>query len=133
MKWKELERHTRHNITGVLILLVGLAGAVAIYITAEQAAADAVGYDLAAGNAYGISPESSKRYIHDLELYGGKMAVMADEMNRWFNGLWRGTNLAFTVACIAVVVAAGFFLAARQEPSAPETDAPAAPDRTEAD
>ncbi len=112
MNWKKLEPHTRLRFIGVVILTVGLISAVTIYIMAEKTAASAVGYEMIDGQAYAISPESSKRYIHDLEVYGGKAAVMADELNRWFNGLWHGTSLAYTIACIAVVSSLGFFFVA---------------------
>ena len=97
---------------GIVVLLVGLISAFVIYIMAERRVADAVGYDFIDGQAYGISPESSKRYVHDLEVYGGKAAVMADAFNRWFSGLWQGTSLAYTIAFIAAITSWGFFFVA---------------------
>jgi len=43
---------------------------------------------------YPMMPEDSKMYQRDLELYGGKAAVLADEFWRWFVTLWHGTRLA---------------------------------------
>lgn len=51
-------------------------------------------------------------YKHDLELYGGKLNVLADQFMRWFAGLWHGRSLAFTVACITVVISLVFFFVA---------------------
>ncbi len=118
--------HTEHekrlNRIGLIVLLVGLSCSLVIYLFADHAKAKAVGYDLIGGEAYDIPPEQSKRYIHDLEVYGGKMAVLADEINRWFDSLWRGKNLAYTVAFITLVIAGGYFFMARQEPFDPDED-----------
>src|SRR5512135_861361 len=109
---KELNLHKRLRMIGIVILLVGLISAVGIFVIAERSAASAVGYDIVDGQAYAISPGSSKRYVHDLEMYGGKAAVMADEFNRWFNGLWQGTPLAYTIAFLSIVTSLGFFFVA---------------------
>jgi hypothetical protein len=112
MTWKNLKPQKRLRIIGGIILLVGLISAIAVYLVAEQSAASAVGYDFIDGQAYGISPGSSKRYVHDLEVYGGKAAVLADDFNRWFSGLWQGTSLAYTIAFLSTVTALGFFFVA---------------------
>jgi len=52
--------------------------------------------------------------VHQLERFGGKAAVMFDQFNRWFAGLWEGRQLGITLACITVFIAAGLFLAARR-------------------
>ncbi len=109
---KERNPQTRLRMIGIVILLIGLISAAAIYIITERSAASAVGYDIVDGQAYAISPGSSKRYVHDLEMYGGKAAVMADEFNRWFNGLWQGTSLAYTIAFLSIVTSLGFFFVA---------------------
>ena len=114
MKWKELKHQTRLYVISCCILLVGLGSAASVYIIAEGAAAAAVGYEFIDGKAYPISPESSKRYIHDLELYGGKAAVVADKFNRWFDGLWHGTSLAYTIASLTILISYGFFFVARR-------------------
>ncbi len=112
MNWKNLRPRTRLRIVGGVILLIGLVSAVVVYVLADRAADNAVGYDMVDGQAYAVSPGSSKRYIHDLEMYGGKAAVMADELNRWFAGLWQGTSLAYTIGIIAATASFGFFFVA---------------------
>ncbi len=112
MTRKDLNPQKRLRMIGIVILLVGLISAVAIFVIAERPAASAVGYDIVDGQAYAISPGSSKRYVHDLEMYGGKAAVMADEFNRWFNGLWHGTSLAYTIAFLSIGTSLGFFFVA---------------------
>ena len=93
---------TRYQLVTFLMLLAGLGSAVVIYLTA--ASPD--------GNNMVDDFEGSKRYVHDLELYGGKANVIADRFARWFDGLWHGQSLAFTVAVLTVVIAAGYFFVA---------------------
>ncbi|MFL6574606.1 MAG: hypothetical protein ACJ8G4_22835 [Burkholderiales bacterium] len=57
----------------------------------------------------------SKLYVHQLERFGGKAAVMFAQFNRWFVRLWEGRQLGITVAWITIFIAAGlFFLVARR-------------------
>ena len=60
----------------------------------------------------------SKTYVRELQRFGGKMAVLSDELNRWFASLWQGKSLGITIAWLSVAAAAGVFLVAR---SLPET------------
>jgi hypothetical protein len=112
MKWKITNLLTHPYLITAIILLVGLGSAVLIYLTAESASDSVLGYEVIGGNVYPITPEDSKMYKHDMELYGGKANVLADELRRWFVGLWHGKSLAFTVACITVVISFGFFFVA---------------------
>jgi len=91
----------------ILILLIGLGGALAIYLTATPAGADPFGYD----------PMADKKYVRELRLYGGSANVLSAEFMEWFAGLWRGESLAFTIAVITIGVAWIFwFLATRLGP-----------------
>jgi hypothetical protein len=83
-----------------------------------------LGYEEAGGTVYPIMPEDSKKYLRDLELYGGKANVIMDELRRWFIGLWHGKSLAFTVACITIFVSFGVFYAANHLPSRLNSDVP---------
>lgn len=94
------------GLVSVAILLVGLPYAVLIYLTAEPGPADTTIYEF----------EHSKLYARNMKVYGGEMAVLADELGRWFRDLWRGRSLAYTVACITVIVSGGVFLSARRLP-----------------
>jgi hypothetical protein len=89
---------TRRYLITAGILLVGLGSAGLIYLTAENPPDDAL-YEW----------EHSKMYRHGLELYGGKMNVLANEFGHWFSGLWHGTSLAKTVSCITLVISFVFF------------------------
>jgi hypothetical protein len=54
--------------------------------------------------------EKSKRFAYELERMGGKAALIANDFNRCFAGLWQGESLAYTVTVITVVIAAGYYL-----------------------
>jgi hypothetical protein len=122
MKWKITNLQTRLYLISAIILLVGLSSSILIYLTAGNDSKIVLGYEIVGGNAYLTTPENSKKYIHDLTLYGGKAAVLADEFDRWFVGLWHGKSLAFTVAFITIFISLGFFFVARISPSDSESD-----------
>ena len=111
MKWKITNLQKHLYLIAAIILLVGICGVILIYLTAENDSDSVLGY------------ENSKRYIHDLELYGGKANVLANEFEHWFVGLWHGKSLAFTVACITIFVSFGFFFVAKHLPSHLKSDA----------
>jgi hypothetical protein len=92
----------RLRFVSVAVLIVGLAGAIGIYVLAAAPDDNPLGYD----------PMQSKQYVRDLELYGGKANVLAVELVQWFESLWRGTRLAYTVACATVLLAGGLWVAA---------------------
>ena len=106
----------RLYLIGTIILLAGWIGAAAIYATAADENSDALGYEFVDGVAYPIPAYESKKYRHDLERFGGKAAIMADDLNRWFAGLWVGRHLAYTLATLASGAALACFVAARRLP-----------------
>ena len=108
-----MTRRLRFNLAGAAVLVIGLLTALLIYLTAADAPVDALGYQFADGTVYAVQPGDSKMYRHELERFGGKAAVLADELERWFSGLWRGKRLAGMVAILSLLVALGFFYAAR--------------------
>ena len=55
----------------------------------------------------------SKSYLGTLQRYGGKAAVLFDEVNRWFAGLWEGKALAGTVLVLTLLVAGTLFVCGR--------------------
>jgi len=90
----------RLYLGAVLTLAAGLATSAVIYLTAEDTVEDAT-----------ISAfENSKAYRHDLELYGGKVNVLANDFMSWFDSLWHGRALAGTVAVVTLFAAAALFL-----------------------
>jgi hypothetical protein len=113
MREKLSKKQTHLFLAGAAILLVGLGSAMAIYLAADDEADGEQGYEVSGKYLYPAMHERSKRYQHDLEMYGGKAAVLADDFNRWVDGLWRGRSLAVTVAVISVLLSFGFLVAAR--------------------
>lgn len=123
MKWKITNLQARLYLISAVILLVGLGSAIYIYHKAENNPGDVLGYEVVDGNVYPIAPEDSKKYLHDLELYGGKANVLANEFMSWFAGLWHGKSLAFTVACGTIVISFGVFFVANHLSSDLKSDA----------
>ncbi len=107
MKGSLTTPRTRLRLIAAALLVLGLGSALAIYLTAESAP----------GNPLGYEPEDTKRYVRDMELYGGKVNLLASELRLWFTGLWHGRRLAFTVACTTVLVALAIWCFAGALPS----------------
>ena len=91
----------RHNITAATILLTGCIGAIIIFVTAESPSENPF-----------EEFENSKRFTRSVEVMGGKMALVANDMSKWFSNLWQGQQLAFTVVIITVAIAAAYYLIA---------------------
>jgi hypothetical protein len=84
-------------------MLVGLSCSVWIYLTAgEDPATDMVDEFL-----------NSKKHTHELAIYGGRLTVLADGFYRWFDSVWHGRQLAFTVAFGTAAISPGLCLVAR--------------------
>ena len=94
------------------ILFAGLVSAVVIYV-ANGGPRGASTYEL----------ERSKSYLHDMEVYGGKANILAEEFRDWFDGLWHGRTLAFTVAVLSIFTALAYRFVATPPPAAVEGDA----------
>jgi hypothetical protein len=97
-----------------VVLVAGLAGAAWIW-EQEGDGPDLEGaYQIIVvdGVPRTIAPNESKAYVRDLQRYGGKMALIFDDIGRWWNGLWRGRSLALTVGFIAFLLAFGLYFVA---------------------
>ena len=117
MKLQTANLHAFLYLIGGIILLAGLGSSVLIYELSGDRSASVLGYEDAGGSVYPILPEDSKQYLRGMELYGGTANVLADELRRWFVGLWHGKSLAFTVAFITVLVSSGISYTARHLPT----------------
>jgi hypothetical protein len=117
MKWKIANLQTCLYVISAVILLIGLGSAILIYRAAMIDSNSDLDYEVIGGFVYQNNGGQSKKYVHDLQLYGGQAAVLADEFMRWFVGLWHGKSLAITVACIAFLLSFGVFVAAKNVPS----------------
>lgn len=100
-----------HLLAGA-ILLLGLGSSLLFYLTAVETPESGMVSEF----------ENSKVYRRSLEVYGGKLSVVFDELSRWFSGLWQGENLAITVALLSVACAGGVFFVAGRLPHSSQDD-----------
>lgn len=84
-----------YTFLSLVILTIGWGSAVIVYLTAEPAPSDPLGYD----------PLDTKKYLRQLEVYGGKINVFGAEFMQWFDGLWHGRSLAFTIGFLSAALA----------------------------
>jgi len=100
------EKHSplqiRLYLASVVILVAGLIGAAVIYAMAPA--------EDSAERVYGIT--NDQRYVAELQRIGGTAEVFMAELHQWFNGLWHGKPLAYTVAVLCTALAGGCFWAA---------------------
>src|SRR3954468_16803335 len=106
----------RLYVAALAILSIGLAAGLLIYATAEEAPPEAIGYIVVDGLKYPLAANQSKRYIRDLERFGGKASVVFDEFGRWFGSLWQGSTLGLTLACLSAFISVVLALFARSLP-----------------
>jgi hypothetical protein len=117
MKIKKIPLQKILYLSSIVILLIGLSSSIVIYRAAMNDSSSDSSYEFIGGFMYPGEGGYTKKYVHDLQLYGGNAAVLADEFMRWFNGLWRGESLAYTVGFITVALSIALFLIARSTPS----------------
>jgi hypothetical protein len=85
---------SRLRLISYVVFGVGVSISVMIYITARAPMQNPLGYD----------PLDTKKYLRELELYGGKSNIMAAELMEWLVRLWQGKNLSYTIACITLII-----------------------------
>lgn len=104
----ERRRHPPITWWAVAILFAGLLAAEIVYILAEK--------DEMADAAAGIT--HTKIYQHNMELVGGKAAVLAGGVADWLANLWHGRPLAYVIAVVTLLVAGiCFFIGWLQTPA----------------
>ena len=98
------------------VLVLGLAGGLLIYATAPEPDAAQLMEERAA---------LSKTYVRQVREFGGRAAVLFDELTREFAGLWRGKQLGVTLAWLGLAAALVLYLIGRRiEADARKQDAP---------
>lgn len=105
----------RLYLASVVILVMGLIGAAIIYVMAPA--------EDSAELIYGVA--NDPRYTLELQRIGGNAEVAMAELHQWFDGLWHGKPLAYTVAVLCTAAAAVCFLAAHSrifDPAHEQTD-----------
>ena len=113
---------TRLYLASSAVLLAGIVSAVLIYVAAMNDSTGDSGYEVIGGFVYPAGGGYTKKYVHDLQLYGGKAAMLGDQFTRWFSGLWHGTSLSYTVAVIAFLLSFVVFVAANNVPARSTSD-----------
>lgn len=98
---KTTDPSNRIYIITATILLTGFGSALVIYLTAGEAAPNPF-----------AEFEKSKKFAHEVERMGGKAALVANDLNKWFTGLWEGESLAYTVAVITLLIAVSYYFIA---------------------
>ena len=110
---------TRLYIISFVILAAGLSASLYIYLTAGDPSISGANYIVVDGVSYAVDPGMSKAYARELERFGGKAAVLFDELNRWFARLWKGRTLAFTLASLSLLASLALLWLAREWPPEP--------------
>jgi protein-S-isoprenylcysteine O-methyltransferase Ste14 len=99
-----------------LVLAAGLLSAWLIYQGAQEEERRLLAQQESGGNFQQVVPQHSKRFLHDLEVYGGKANVLMYKFQVWLAELWQGRSLAGMVAGCALVVGGALLWAARRKP-----------------
>ncbi len=102
MSMQASDRASRMRLASKVILIVGIAAGVAIFLRASLATADPAGLQL----------DDTKQYMRQMELYGGKANVMASDLREWLGSLWHGKRLGATVAVLSALAAGAVRFAA---------------------
>lgn len=95
----------RLYVAGVAALVAGVILAVIIYAAAPPP-----------DSAVSMYSATDPRYQIELQRIGGNAAVLMAQLHQWFDALWHGTALAYTVGVLGAVIAGlcffiGYFFA----------------------
>jgi hypothetical protein len=93
---------SRLRLAALAILILGLFAALMVYILARPGVDGAVSYQIVNGQAF---VQDNSREMQQLARLGGQFAVMAFQLSQWFDSLWHGQRLAYTLAVLSLVVA----------------------------
>ena len=99
----------RRRVIALAIALLGFGSAVVIFLRAPP------------DEPSEWDPMQSKQYLRQLEIIGGKSAVLGAELQQWFSSLWHGEQLAYTVAFLTLLVLAVHWFASAPRPRASRT------------
>jgi hypothetical protein len=117
------------KLLAVIVLAVGLGSAASIWLAQDRIdrQTSAAGADVSGP----LSPDDSRRYTHDVEVYYGETGLLMDKWERWLGAMTRGKPLATTIAVVSVGAALVLFrLTATQSRAAELPARDHAPGRT---
>ena len=103
----------RLNLAALAVLATGLALALLVHTRADEVQPASAAYAIAGGEAHAIPAHASRRYVSQLERFGGKAAVLFDEWIDWMASLWQGRRLAWTIGGLSALIALGLHAFAR--------------------
>jgi hypothetical protein len=94
------------KLLALIVLFSGLSSAAFIRLAQDridrQSGATADSNEL-------LSPENSRRYTHDVELYYGKTGLVMEKCKRWLESMTHGRPLAILIAVASLILDAGLF------------------------
>jgi len=88
----------RFYLAGIAVFVAALIAAAIIYATTPPP-----------DSAVALYSMTDPHYQAELQQIGGNAAVLMAQFHQWFDGLWRGTALAYTVAVLGLAVALACF------------------------
>ena len=97
----------RLNLAALVVLALGLALALLLHAVSEDAPSPSASYVIAGDQVHAVPAHASKRYVSQLERFGGKAAVLFDEWIDWMASLVHGRRLAWTIGVLSVLAALG--------------------------
>lgn len=100
------------QLVGVCVLVAGLVTALLIYRSADDTDNEGQVYEFVGGEAYVTSVRETKAYRHELERFGGRASLLADDFKHWLASLWGAKGVAGLVAAAAILLTRVFFCAA---------------------
>jgi hypothetical protein len=110
------------NLIAVTVLVAGLGSAASIWSVQDRIdrQAKARGTDSPESG----SPEDSRRYSRDVQLYYGDTGLLLEKWKRWLGELAHGKPLAYTIGMGSLVLALGLFYVADHRPPGPPPSSP---------
>jgi hypothetical protein len=121
--WKKMTLEACFQRVGLLVLIAGLFAAALVYLnTVPQDQTDPASYAFEGGKVIPM-PRDSKRSALEMERMGGKANILAAEITEWFQGLWRGRTLAYTLALLSTGSCLACFFVGNFLGHAPSADA----------
>jgi len=101
------------NLLAVIVLICSLGTATSIWLAQDRM--DQKGSARGTDMAGPLSPQDSRRYTHNVELYYGETGLLMDKWKGWWEEMAQGKPLATIIAVASLVTAGGcFYLAANQ-------------------
>lgn len=104
-----MQKPTRRqlNLAALAVLAAGLAIALLVRALSDDAPAPSASYVITGDETHAVPAHASKRYVSQLERFGGKAAVLFDEWIDWMASLLHGRRLAWTIGVLSVLAALG--------------------------